>query len=221
MAAFGKTRLQVVNEVLERLREPTVATTSTNLYATLVAKVLNSVKTEIEQSWAWLNLRDTYNVTCSNGITSYALTSSGQYAQILDVWNATTKREVYRSSYKEFNRLFFGVEALQTGDVEKFLPVGIDDNFDLQVDFWPSPASSNLIKVNIYSPQPDPTNDSDVIVVPSQILIEGMIAYLLAERGDDNGLAAQAQQQYYRALLAGAVATEGGHDPTEQDWQPI
>jgi hypothetical protein len=221
MPAYGKTKLQVVNEVLERLRESTVATTSSTTYATLVARVLNSVKTEIEQSWAWLNLRDTYNVTATPGVTSYALTGSGQYAQILDIWNGTTKRKLSRGTFASFNAKFFGVDTLQTGDVTEYLPVGVDSNFDLQFDVWPNPTASNLLKVNIYAPQADPETDATVIVVPSQILIEGILAYMLAERGDDNGTAAQAQQAYYRALLAGSVATEGGHDPSEQDWQPI
>jgi hypothetical protein len=221
MPAFGKTRLQVVNEVLERLRESTVATTSSTTYATLVARVLNSVKTEIEQSWAWLNLRDTYNVTATPGVTSYALTGTGQYAQILDVWNTTSKRQMVRGTYAGFNQKFFGANTLQTGDPTQYLPVGVDANFDLQFDIWPNPSSTNSLVVNVYAPQPDPALDDTVIVVPSQILIEGIVAYLLAERGDDNGTAAQAQQAYYRALLAGSVATEGGHDPSEQDWQPI
>jgi len=220
MPAYGKTKLQVVNEVLERLRESTVATTSSTTYATLVARVLNSVKTEIEQSWKWLNLRDTYNVTTTPGVTSYALTGSGQYAQILDVWNATTKKEMRLGTYASFNRKFFGAD-LQTGSPTEYLPVGIDSNFDLQFDIWPNPTTSNLLKVNVYAPQADPGTDATVIVVPSQILIEGILAYMLAERGDDNGTAAQAQQAYYRALLAGSVATEGGHDPSEQDWRPI
>jgi hypothetical protein len=220
MPAYGKTKLQVMNAVMTRLREPTLSTSSDTLYAKVVEEVLNSVKTEIEQSWSWLNLRDTYNVTVTPGTTSYSLTGSGQYAQVLDVWNQTTFRQVRRSNYKDFNQKFFGVQSLQTGDVTEYLPVGIDGNYDLQLDTWPDVVSTNSLKVNIYAPQADPTSDDTVLIVPAQILIEGMVAYLLTERGDDNGTAAQAQQQYYRALLAGAVATEGGHDPTEQDWQP-
>jgi hypothetical protein len=221
MPAYNYTKLQVVNEVLERLRENTVATSSSTLYATLVAKTLNSVKTEIEQSWSWLNLRDTYVITATPNTTSYALTGSGQYAQVLDAWNSTTNRELNRSNYKEMNKRFFGATTVGTGPVTDYLPVGIDSNADLQIDFWPNPSSTNVLRVNVYAPQADPTSDSTVIIVPAQILIEGMVAYLLIERGEDNGTTGKAQQEYYRALLAGAVATEGGHDPTEQDWQPI
>lgn len=221
MPAFNRTKLQIINEVLERLRESTVATSSSTLYAKFLSGVLNSVKTEIEQSWAWLNLRDTYNITTTNNVNSYALTSSGQYAQILDMWNTTTKRKMKRSNYDDMNRKFFGAQTVDTGSPTHYLPSGHDSNYDLTIDIWPIPVTTNTLKVNVYAPQADPTTDSTVVIVPGQILIEGMLAYALAERGDDNGLAAQAQQQYYRALLAGAVATEGGHDPTEQDWKPI
>lgn len=221
MPAFAKTKLEIVNEVLERLRESTVAATSNSLYSVMLARILNSVKTEIEQSWSWLNLRDTYNVTATQGTTSYALVGSGQYAQILDVWNSSTNVKMRRGSFESFNQKFFGTANLQTGEPTEYLPVGVDANYDLQLDIWPVPTTSSILKVNIYAPQADPATDATVVTVPSQILIEGMLAYALAERGDDNGTAAQAQQAYYRALLAGAVATEGGHDPTEQDWRPL
>ena len=77
MPAFGQTKLQIINAVLPRMREGTVATSSSTVYASLVSSVLNSVKTQIEQAWAWKNLRDTFTVTVTPGTTTYSLTSSG------------------------------------------------------------------------------------------------------------------------------------------------
>ena len=223
MPAFNKTRLQIINEVEQRLREAPSATSSSTLYSTFLAKLLNSVKTEIEQSWSWLNLRDTYTINTQSGTSSYTLTSSGQYAQILDIWNITTGQELQRSNFYDMNRKFFGApNGPQTGAPTQYLPAGHDGNLDLTIDVWPVPtATTNSLRANVYAPQKDPTDDATVLVVPAQILIEGMVAYAMAERGDDSGTAAQAQQQYYRALLAGAVATEGGHDAYEQDWHPV
>src|SRR3990167_7138662 len=216
MAAFGKTRLQIINEVLPRMREKTVATSSSTTYAALVATVLNSVKTQIEQAWMWRNLRDTYTITAVPGTTSYSLTSSGQFAKIIDMWNETTDEEVKPASTAVFNKLFFAVDTVQTGDVSLYNVVGVDASYDVQIDVWPDPEATNSLKANLYVPQQDPV-DSTVILVPNQVLIEGMVAYLMAERGDDNGMSVQTQQQLYQDMLASAVAADAGDDPAEED----
>jgi hypothetical protein len=106
---------------------------------------------------------------------------------------------------------------VQTGDVSRYNVVGLDSNYDVQIDIWPNPSSTNSLKANLYVPQQDPT-DSTVILVPNQVLIEGMVAYLMAERGDDNGVAVQTQQQIYQDMLAAAITADAGDDPAEIDF---
>ena len=220
MPAFGQTRLQIINAVIPRMREATVATSSSTVYAALVSAVLNTVRTQIEQAWMWKDLRDTYTVTVTPGTTSYSLTSAGQFARILDMWNTTTDAGVMPGTFHSFNERFFAHDTVQTGDVTEYNQVGLDSNYDIQIDTWPNVLATNILKVNLYRPQQDPTSDSTVILVPNQILIEGMVAYLMAERGDDNGVAYQQQQQLYQDMLAGAIAAEAGQDQTEVDWYP-
>ena len=221
MPAFGQTKLQIINQVLPRMREATVATSSSTVYAALVSSVLNTVRTQIEQAWMWKDLRDTYTVTVVPGTTSYSLTSSGQFARILDVWNTTTDAEVTAGTFHSFNERFFAHDTVQTGDVTEYNQVGLDSNYAIQIDTWPNVLATNVLKVNLYLPQADPATDSTVILVPNQVLIEGMVAYLIAERGDDNGVALQMQQQFYQDMLAGTIAAEAGQDPTEVDWYPV
>lgn len=218
MPAFGQTKLQIINAVLPRMREATVATSSSTVYAALVSSVLNSVKTQIEAAWKWRDLRDTYTVTVVPGTTSYALLSSGQFAKILDVWNQTTHQEVDRGTTRGFNEKFFGVATVAAGDVTEYNPVGLDASYDVQIDTWPNVTATNSLRVNMYVPAGDPATDATVILVPNQILIEGMIAYLMAERGDDNGVQVQTQQALYQNMLADAIAGEIGEDESETDW---
>ena len=220
MATFGKTRLQIINAVLPRLRESTVATSSSTIYAALIAAILDSVKTQMESAWIWRALRDTYTITTVSGTTSYSLTSSGQFATIIDAWNTTTNRQLAPSTTADFNKKFFGVTTVQTGNVSEYNVVGVDANYDLQIDTWPNATAANTLKINVYIPQPDPI-DSAVILVPNQVLIEGIIAYAIAERGDDNGVAAQAQMQLYQAMLGDAIAAEVGADSSEVDFEPV
>ena len=173
MPAYGQTKLQIVNAVLPRMREATVATSSSTVYASLVSAVLNTVRTQIEQAWMWKALRDTYTVTVTPGSVSYSLTGSGQFARIMDVWNTTSDAEVMPGSYHTFNERFFANDVVSTGDVTEYNQVGLDSNYDIQIDIWPNVLATNVLKVNLYLPQADPATDSTVILVPNQVLIEG------------------------------------------------
>jgi len=220
MAAYGQTKLQIINTVLTRMRENTVATSSSTTYANLVTSVLNSVKTQIESAWIWKALRDTYTVTVVPDITSYSLTSAGQLARILDVWNVTSRREVAQGSYHSFNERFFAHDTVATGDVREYNIAGFDSNYDIQIDTWPNVTATNSLRVNVYKVLPDPATDDTVIIVPNQPLIEGMVAYLMAERGDDGGVAVETQMNVYRDAVSGAIGAEAAHDPSEVDFFP-
>ena len=220
MPAFGQTKLQVINAVLPRLREATVATSSSTTYAALISSLINVVKAQIESAWMWRDLRDTYTITAVPGTTSYTLTGSGQFAQVIDAWNTTTNRELARGTTQGFNKKFFGQATVQTGNVLEYNPVGLDGNYDVVIDTWPNVTASNTLKVNLYLPAADPATDATVILVPNQILIEGVIAYAMAERGDDNGMAVQMQMDIYQRMLSDAIAAEVGQDSSEADWNP-
>ena len=221
MPAFGRTRLQIVNAALLRMREAEVATASSTVYALLVATTLNLIKAQMEQVWQWRDLRDTYTVSVTPGTTSYSLLSAGQFAQIIDVWNRTTNEEVVRGTTRDFNKKFFGVATVETGNVTHYNPVGTDANYDFQFDTWPDVESTNSLRVNAYVPEPDPPTDSTIVTVPNQVLVEGIVAYLLAERGDDGGITAQTQQAVYQEMLSNAIANEVGQDQSEVDWAPV
>lgn len=218
MSLAGQTRLQLVNRVLSRLRESTVATTSSTLYASLVATTLDVVKAEVENAHRWSALRDTYSVTALPTISSYALTNSGPQAQILDAWNATDGEELSLGTYRGFNQKFFGVTTVHTGTPTEYLPAGLDGNYDKQIDIWPVPTATVTLKFNVYAPQAALSTDASVPLVPQDVLVEGTLSRLISERGDDNGQAAQMQEGLYQKLLGDAIAIEYGGDESEVDW---
>ena len=222
MPVSGRTFLQIINAVLPRLREATVAANDSTTYSTLIGSLVNQVKTEIELAYRWRELRDTYNVTTVNGTTSYAFAGSGPDATIMDAWDTKTAREMTLGSFHSFNDKFFGVTTVSTGDPTEYLPAGLDASYDLLVDIWPSPTTTtNTLKFNLYVPQATLTSDSTVVLVPNHVLIEGTIARALMERGDDGGTAADRQEAKYQEMLASAISYSQGHDPHEFDWVPV
>ena len=226
MAASGLTYVQIVNQILKQLREATVTNYNDTTYSTMVADLVNQVKTEIEQAWMWHALRDTYSVTTTNNTSQYSLTGSGQFAQIVDAWNTTQGFQLGRGTVDGFNRKFFGTGSavVQTGQPTQYLKAGLDGNLDVAVDVWPIPVTGNLptLKFNVYKPTADISSNSTVPLIPQDLLIKEVVARLKFEKGEDNAPGPQAGESFIlRDQLAWAIMADGGTDPTETDWVAV
>lgn len=68
---MARTYLQLVNDVLIRLRETPVNTVGQTAYSTLVGALVNDAKREVEDAWQWSCLLDYLTFNCINGISSY------------------------------------------------------------------------------------------------------------------------------------------------------
>lgn len=68
---MARSYLQLVNDVLVRLREPAVTTVSQNVYSALIGALVNDAKREVEDAWQWSSLMDYLTFNCINGISSY------------------------------------------------------------------------------------------------------------------------------------------------------
>lgn len=74
--ATAKTKKQLVNQVLRRLREDEVSaesTLSSNPYALSIGEFLNDVKQEVEDAWNWSQLRQLLTINTTAGSSEYNL----------------------------------------------------------------------------------------------------------------------------------------------------
>ena len=69
--ALTTTYLDLVNDVLVRLREAQVSSVSQNGYSSLVGALVNDAKREVEDAWNWDVLRDTVSFTTQQGTFNY------------------------------------------------------------------------------------------------------------------------------------------------------
>jgi hypothetical protein len=226
MAASGLTFVQIVNRVLRRLREDEVTNYNDNAYSTMISDLVNQVKTEIEESWQWHALRDTFQIVTTNNTSQYALTGAGPRATVLDAWNTTQGYEVVQGTVRGFNFHFFGVgsSGVATGRPTEYIQAGVDSSYDVVVDVWPVPVTGQLdtLKLNAYVPQDDLAANATVPLVPQNVLIEEVIARALAERGEEGAQQPQPGGDTFirRDLLARAVMDDIAVDRTEADWEP-
>ena len=165
------TYLEIVNRVLRRLREAEVSTVSANSYSTLIGDLVNSIKSEVENSYNWSVLRQTLTATTSNDLFNYVLDGAGTRFKVIDVVNDTSNWFMKERSLTWFNTQFLLVTP-QKGAPMYYNFNGVDANGDTQVDVFPIPNGNYALRFNVVLPQADLVNDSDVIQVNGQLVVE-------------------------------------------------
>jgi hypothetical protein len=211
------TYLEIVNKVLKRLRETEVSTVSSNTYSSLIGELVNATKSEVENAWNWSALRTTLTATTSNDLFNYVLTDSGTRFRVLDVINDTTNVYMYEQPSSWFDRQFL-MATVQKGSPAYYNFNGVDTNGDSQVDVFPVPDGIYDLRINVVLPQADLTSDSEIVKVPGNLIVEGVISRALSERGEDGGN--QEQESRYRNMLADYISIEAGNRSDETVWYP-
>jgi hypothetical protein len=211
------TYLEIVNRVLRRLREAEVGTVNENTYSTLIGDLVNSIKSEVENSYNWSALRQTLSTSTSVDVFNYTLAGSGTRFKLLDVVNDTSNWFMKERSSTWFNQQFL-LTTPQKAAPAYYNYNGVDGNGDTQIDIYPIPDAVYDIRFNVILPQEDLTNNSDVIKVNAQVVIEGTLARAVSERGEDGGN--QDLEGRYRNMLADLIAIEANNRPDENTWYP-
>ncbi len=211
------TYLECVNRVLRRLRENEVTTVNETPYSKLIGDLVNVVKVEIEDAWDWSVLRTTLTATTTESLFNYVLVDSGTRFRILDVVNDTDDFFMEQRSGRWFDQQFL-MSTVQQSSPLYYNINGVDSNGDSQIDIFPIPDGVYNIRVNVVLPQQELTTDSTQILIPGNLLVEGVLARAISERGDDGGYVEQ--EQRYRSLAADMIAIESAHRQDEITWIP-
>jgi hypothetical protein len=211
------TYLETVNEVLRRLREPTVSSVNETPYAAMLGVFVNDAKREVEDAHDWNALSDTLTANTVSGLFNYVLTNSGTRFRVIDVLNDTDNVEVRYAPTKWMNKQFL-LANNQSGSPMYYNFNGVDDNGDTQVDVFPIPDGAYTLRFNLIVPQGTLTQDGTRILVPSHLV--SMLAYAkaIAERGEDGGNLSSEAYALYKNALANEVAIERNRYDEEMNW---
>ena len=140
------TYLELVNDVLIRLREPTVATVTATSYSTLIGKFVNDAKRQIEDAFSWNVLGTTITITTSAGTYSYALTGSGQKFQVIDVLNTTSNIGMKNIDFASMNRKQ-NFSTPVSGIPSEYAFDGVNGSYDTKVNIYPRPDGVYTIQL--------------------------------------------------------------------------
>jgi hypothetical protein len=214
------TFLELVNDVLVRLREPVVTTYNETTYSTLIGKFINDAKRQVEDAFSWNALGATITVTTAASTSTYSLTGAGQKFQVMDVINTTSLLGLTNISFVDMNRkLNFAPVATETPTEYAF--DGVDGSYDTQVKLYPIPNGVYTVKFMLTVPQATLASDSTVVKVPDVLVVQNAYARALVERGEDGGLSSSEAYNLYRAMLSDYIALEGTRYPENQEFVSI
>jgi len=214
------TYLELINDVLIRLREPVVTTNNQTAYSTLIGKFVNDAKRQIEDVFAWNVLGQTITVSTVASTPAYSLTGAGQKFQVMDVINTTSNVGLTNITFVDMNRKLNFTPLVNSIPTE-FAFDGVDGNYDTKVNFYPIPDGVYTIKFALTVPQATLALDATVVAVPDVLVAQNAYARALIERGEDGGTSSSEAYLLYKSMLSDHIALEGTRYPENQEFVAV
>jgi hypothetical protein len=214
------TYLELVNDVLVRLREEQVSTVNETSYSSLIGKFVNDAKRQIEDAYGWNVLGQTVTITTTPGTYIYSLTGAGQKFQVMDVINVTSNVGMQNISFVQMNRFQNLVPAI-SGIPEYYSFDGVDGSGDTKVVLYARPDNVYVLPFSLTVPQATLSSDNTLVMVPDVLVVQNAYSRALVERGEDGGLNSSEAFQLYRSMLADYIALEGTRYPESQEFVAI
>ena len=201
------TYLELVNDVLIRLRESSVTTVGETTYSSLIGKFVNDAKRQIEDSFNWNVLSTTVTITTTANTHAYSMTGAGQKFQVNDAINKTSNVGLSNISFVRMNRnLNFGTPA--TGVPAEYAFSGVDGSGDTKVELYAIPDAVYSIVFDLAVPQAALSADATSVKVLDYLVAQSAYARALIERGEDGGTASSEAYALFRGMLSDAIALE-------------
>jgi hypothetical protein len=214
------TYLQLINNVLIRLRETQVSTNNETAYSTLIGLFVNDAKRQIEDAFSWNVPGTTVTITTSASTYIYSMTGAGQKFQVQDAINTTSNIGLQNISFVEMNR-YQNLVPTTNGLPQYYSFDGVDNNGDTKVVLFPRPDGVYNVPFSVTVPQATLTADGTSVLVPDFLVVQNAYARALMERGEDGGLSSSEAYQFYRGMLADQIALEGTRYPENQEFLAI
>jgi len=211
------TYLELVNNVLKRLRERTVNSVSESAYSELIGVLVNDAKSEVENAWNWSALRNTLTLTTSSGIFNYELNGTGNNFSVMDVVSENCNFFMECRTQHDFNQFY--LNQTPTSGIPRYYNFnGVSSDGDTLVDVYPKPDAVYTIYFNIIQRTGDLTNNSDSLTVPSQPVLLLAYAKAVEERGEDAGMSSTSAYATAARVLNDAIAQDAQRHTEELEW---
>lgn len=214
------TYLNLMNNVLRRLREEETTSVTGTTYVKMVGDFINDAKKLVEEATDWSALRDTIVVTTAASDNSYSLTGSSDNVKVMSVLNDTKNCFMGYQTKDWFNEQIYLLNASE-GAPLYYTYNGLDANGDTEVLVSPKPDGVYSLRFNVVKRQADLSTSTDVILVPSQPVIHYAVALLARERGETGGTSTAEYFSIADKYLSDAIAIDAAKHPEEMIFRTI
>ena len=214
------TYLNIMNNVLRRLREDEVTTVTANTYSKMAGDFINDAKQLVEEAADWSALRDTVVINTVADDNLYSLTGCGDNVKIVSALNDTANCFLSYQTKDWFNEnIYLGTET--TGEPKYYTFSGLDASGDTQMLVNPKPDGVSTLRFDVIKRQAELTNDSDNLLVPEKPVIHLAIALLARERGETGGTSTAEYFAIADKYLSDAIAIDAAKHPEEMLFRTI
>jgi len=218
------TYLDLVNDVLIRLREDTIDAIGGSAQqelddpvATMVKQFVNDAKRLVEDAHTWNGLREEWTFTTVPGTAVYPLTNAREYAIIEDIYSVNGN-ELDEAPLSKIRR-----DALRQGqNTPRYYAVdGTDTSGDVQLRLSPTPNVAVEYHAYGYQRTPDLQTDTDVLKVPSKPVVYYALGLAARERGEVGGQTSTDLFAMAKAYLNDAIALDASLNSLDDIWFTI
>jgi hypothetical protein len=216
------TYLQLVNDVLVRMREPQVSTVSENTVSALVGKYVNDAKRQVSDAYDW----DAFNtpITVSTAVgqsAGYSITGAGVRFKTMDVINTSSFYQLSPLSHANYDSFYYTTPTPTRGLPMYYTMQGVDTNGDMKVNFWPVPDAVYSIRFSLIVPEADFSTDSSTTLLAKEPIVLGAFARALVERGEDGGLTSSEAYALYKSALSDLISLELARSPENDTFEAV
>jgi hypothetical protein len=208
------TYLDLVNNVLRRLRETEVSSVQSNSYSKLIGDLINDAKDLVETSWDWSALRTTLTITTTADVFNYSLTGSQNNIKELNVLNDTSNLIMQYQTNNWFDSQFLLGNPV-SGAPMYYTYNGVDTDGDTLIDVYPKPDGVYSLRFNCALRNPDLSADTDTIKIPSMPVVHLAVAFASRERGETGGTSSTEYFSMANKYLSDAIAMDAARHPEE------
>jgi len=216
------TYLEIVNDVLARLREPSVTSVTDNSLSTLVGKFVNDAKRQISDAYDWDAFNQAVSITTvANQVGGYSITGSGRRFKIMDVINSTNYYQLTALSHADHDNFYYTIPTPIQALPMYYTIQGVDSNGDTQVKFWPVPDKVYSIRFSMIVPEEDFSANTDTTKLAKEPIILNAYARALVERGEDGGINSSEAYALAKASMSDLIALELARSPENDSFVAV
>jgi len=214
------TYLNLMNNVLRRLREEETTSVTSTTYVKMVGDFINDAKTLVSQAADWSALRETLIIPTTASDNTYSLTGGADNIKVMSMINDTSNLFMDYRTKDWFNeRLYIG--SAVEGAPQFYTYNGLDSNGDTQILVGPTPDGEYNLRVDTVKRQGDLSANADVLLIPAQPVIHLAVALLTRERGESGGTSTAEYFTIANQYLSDAIAIDAAKHPEEMVFRTI